>query len=204
MTIFATRSGVRSLMRPASKILANAVAIVAIFLLASPVAVADQTEVGLVLPSGTEFVVVEDARKAGLAARFRGEIWLHGRFVAHWPGGASDRSQSQPEYILIPDAADTAKLPHYELREGDAVLRYAPERIEIDADPHALRLAVGEAQAKRLLDRRIDRVDSRGRFLIGRYSVGVECDAPWARATLLRVDRDDGLARGLANIPELC
>ena len=49
----------------------------------------------------------------------------------------------------------------------------------------ALRLAVGEAGAQRLLDHKVDSVRATGTFLIEAYEVGVECDAPWARARVV-------------------
>lgn len=200
MTRLARRRSVRSLSRRISLV----AVLFATLPFVRPAIADDPADARLVLPNGSELVVVEDARRLGLVARFRGELWLRGRFVARWPERAANDRDALPEYILIPDAAGRAKLPYYELRENNRMLRYSPERIEIDATPDALRLAVGESQAQRLLRRRVDRVESRGRFLIGRYAVGVECDAPWATATLLEVDREKIVDSGSNAATESC
>lgn len=200
MTTHARRRSVRSL----SRLISLVAVLVATLTFVLPATADDPADARLVLPSGSGLVVVEDARRLGLAARFRGTLWLRGRFVARWPEHAANDRDALPEYILIPDTADRTKLPYYEVREKNRVLPYSPERIEIDAMPDTLRLAVGESQAQRLLRRRVDRVESRGRFLIGRYAVGVECDAPWATATLLDVDREKIVDRGSNAAMESC
>jgi hypothetical protein len=66
---------------------------------------------------------------------------VSGRIVARWPEDASDRASSEPEYLLIPDSAARATLPHYELRTHDRVSSYVPERIDIEEGADASKRA---------------------------------------------------------------
>jgi hypothetical protein len=66
------------------------------------------------------------------------------------------------------------------------LLRYKVRSIWLINGVEALRLAAGEIQVRRLLERRVNHIRTSGQFLIESYVVGVECDAPWAKAVLVR------------------
>lgn len=128
----------------------------------------------LIEPKNTGLVVARVERKEALFAEFEGRTWITGTLVAQW---GLDVDEDMPDFKLVPDAASIRRLPYF----ADYPLR----QIDIENGAEALRMAVGSAMATRLQSKRIRVVRAKGTFLITQYIVGVECDAPWARAVVV-------------------
>ena len=158
----------------------------------------------LVHPKGTHLTLMELKREQDLYAKFSGQVWVTGTFVGRWPDGAKNSNYESPDYILVPDKIAIAKLPYFFLREPPYFNRYRVESIEIINGEVALRRAVGNADARRLLQRKVDSVSATGEFLIEGYIVGVECDAPWARAKLVQAKLPDQVALAKGQVPDGC
>ncbi len=158
----------------------------------------------LVQPKGNGLKLERLKTKEEPAARFTGQAWITGRFLAWWPAGASNASDETPEYLLIADAKGAAKLPHFTLRYKNQRLQYLVEIIDLTNGEAAMRLIFGEAKARQLLDPRVDSVDATGTFLIEDYEVGVECDAAWAHAMFVKAEIPRNLFAGRGEVPQRC
>lgn len=165
--------------------------------------VAEDQRMHLIQPKGTELVLLKLGQDNDLYAKYAGHVWVSGSVVGRWPAAATNMSDKEPDYLLIPDQASGAQLPYFVLREHPYFNQYRVRSITLLNGPQAVRLAVGEQQARRLHERRVNHVRATGRFLIEQYVVGVECDAPWARAVLVRAELPDQVARHQA-VPEGC
>jgi len=137
---------------------------------------AQEPDFALVQPEASPLRPLRVSRDHELVADFRGQAEVTGTLVAEWLGGI-DTEQSEPYFSLVPDAASIARLPHFS--------GYEVRHVELRNGRHALFLAVGETDANALLDRKRARVEAHGTFVVADYSVGVECDASWARATVV-------------------
>lgn len=157
---------------------------------------ATEYRIALVQPKETPLVLAKIVRERDLYAEYRGEVEVSGTLLAEWPDGKDNRNYKEPDYWLVPDASSAARLPHF--------ARYGVRQIELKNGAVALRLAVGDAKAESLLNRKVARVKASGSFLVRDYSVGVECDAPWAKATMVSATiPDQGYAAVLRPI-ETC
>ena len=157
----------------------------------------------LVQPTGPQLTLQKLVRTNDLFAKFSGQIWVTGTVIGRWPEGATNVNHKEPDYLLVPDRDSVAKLPYFVLREPPYFNQYKVRSIDLVNGVDALRLAVGESQVRRLLERRVNHVRATGRFLIEQYVVGVECDAPWARAVLVEAQLPEQSAMYNA-IPEGC
>ena len=137
---------------------------------------AKEPEIGLVQPGAGTLQPLRISRVHELLADFRGQVEITGTLVAEWMGGVGSE-YSEPDVSLVPDAASIARLPHFS--------GYEVRHIELRNGRHALFQAVGKAAANDLLSRKAARVEARGKFVVADYSVGVECDASWARGTVV-------------------
>jgi hypothetical protein len=155
---------------------------------------ADGATTKLIQPTGSELKLVELKTKDDLFAKFSGKVWVTGTFYGRWPAGAAALAHETPEYVVLPDRASKAALPHFVIKSPPYENSYKVRSIEIENEEDALRLAVGNAAAQRLLDRKTDSVRATGRFQIESLVVGVECDAPWAKAKVVRVDLPEKVA----------
>jgi hypothetical protein len=178
----------------------------ALFLLAFSLANAEGQATRLVQPKGTanDLKLAELKKKEGLLAKFSGQTWISGTFVVQWPAGASAMAYKTPDYKLIPDSASTSKLPHFIISDPPYKNSYKVKDIDIQNGEEALRLTFSAELAKRILERKTDSIRVTGRFLIESYVVGVECDAPWANANLVKADLPDQLAKVHQKVPEGC
>jgi len=158
----------------------------------------------LVQPKNTELTLLKLVRENDLSASYSGQLWISGTFVARWPLGATDFREREPEYLLVPDQKSIQKLPYFVLREPPYFNRYKVRVISLENGKEALRRAVIAADARRLLERRVNHVRSTGLFLVEAYVVGVECDAPWARAVLVRSELPKQFASVHLAVPEGC
>jgi hypothetical protein len=167
-------------------------------------ATAGDERMRLVEPRETELTLLKLVREIDLSASYSGRIWITGTFVGRWPLGATDLREKEPEYLLVPDRKSIEKLPYFVLKEPPYFNRYKVRAISVVNGKQALHRAVSEADARRLLERRVNHVRSSGSFLIEEYVVGVECDAPWARAVLVRSELPEQLAFAHRAVPEGC
>jgi hypothetical protein len=167
-------------------------------------AAAGDERMRLVQPKETELVLLSLDRETDVIAKYSGQVWIAGTFVARWPLGAMDFREKKPELILVPDQAAVDRLPYFLLKEPPYFHRYKVRSISILNERTALLRAVGETDAKRFLERRVNHVRATGRFLIEAYAVGVECDAPWATASLVRSELPEQLASAHRPVPTGC
>jgi hypothetical protein len=165
---------------------------------------ADDQRMRLIQPKGSELVLRQLVRSNDLFAKFTGQVWISGTVIGRWPDGATNKNYKEPDYLLIPDRKSIAMLPHFVLREPPYFNRYSVRSITLLNGPHALRESVGEEQSRRLHERRVNHVRATGRFLIEQYVVGVECDAPWAKAVLLKAELPEQAATLHLAVPEGC
>jgi hypothetical protein len=158
----------------------------------------------LVQPNGSGLKLAVLKTHEGSDARFTGHAWVTGRFVAWWPAGSRELLDKTPEYLLVPDAKSTDKLPHFTLLYEHKLVRYPVKTVSLTNGEDVLVSIVGEGRARQLLDRHVDSVDATGRFLVEEYEVGVECDAAWAHAKIVRAVLPHELFAGKADVPEGC
>ena len=174
-----------------------------LLLSASAMASAESGRMRLAQPEGLNLVLTKLDRGSDLRAEFAGQAWVSGTVVGRWPNGATDMNAKSPDVVFVPDPQSAARLPYFFLREPKHVLRYPVRSIELVNEIDALRIAAGDGRVRRLLERRVNHVRITGRFLIEGYVVGVECDAPWARAMLIGAEPNEQ-ATGHHAAPEGC
>jgi hypothetical protein len=155
---------------------------------------AQEPQFALVQPDASPLRPLRVSRNHELVADFNGRIEVTGTLVAEWAGGI-ESEYSEPDVALVPDAASIARLPHF--------AGYEVRHIELRNGRHALFLAIGADKANALLDRKSVRVEAKGAFVLTDYSVGVECDASWARATVVSARIPDRVAANVEPI-ETC
>lgn len=173
------------------------------FLLACSLASAEQQKMRLIHPKGSNLKLIEIKRDTDLFAKFKGQSWISGTFVAKWPEGSEIETPNNIEYLLVPDSASISNLPYFVLKDPPYFLRYRVKTIELQNGENALRMTVSEKQANNLLEHKTNKIKASGSFLIEAYIVGVECDAPWARANFVKFKKPDKLASNLKE-PEGC
>lgn len=177
-----------------------------LFLLAFSLANAEGAGARLVKPEGTaKDLSLADLKKTdGLSATFDGQTWVSGTFVARWPAGASAMAYTTPDYKLVPDRASMSRLPHFVINDPPHNNSYKVSGIDIQNGEEALRRVFPPGAVKRILGRKTDSIRTTGRFLIERYVVGVECDASWSSARLVKADLPDQLAVVHQKVPVGC
>lgn len=148
----------------------------------------------LVQSKNSDLKLVELRKKDELFAKFSGYVWVTGTLYGRWPAGAGALSYAAPEYTFVTDNASKLSLPHFLVKDPPYVSRYKVESIEIENGEDAVRLALGNAAALRLLDRRTDSIRATGRFQLQSFEMGVECDATWAKAKITRVEIPEKVA----------
>jgi len=159
-----------------------------LILFATSMASAEGRGMHLIHPQGSGLVLTVLERDGDLHATFAGQTWVFGTVIGRWPDGATNRHYKDPEFVLVPDPESVEKLPYFLLRQPPYFHRYKVRYVELMNGPAALRIAAGDAPVRRLLQRRVNHVTVSGRFLMEHYTVGVECDTPWARAVLLKAE----------------
>ena len=169
-----------------------------------PFATATDQYMRLVRPAGAGIKLVQLQQQNDRSAKFEGQVWVAGTFIAVWPAGAKEMAYKEPDYLLVPNSASIAKLPHFVLHTPKRLISYKVKVIDLQNGEAALRMTFPEIEADRLLKREIDSVRVTGRFLVDSYVVGVECDAPWARAVLLKTDLPKKVVLAHNSEPERC
>jgi hypothetical protein len=158
----------------------------------------------LVQPVSSGLVLAKLVRQNDLSATFSGEARVSGTFMGIWPEGATNRNYKEPDYVFVPDKESSNRLPHFALREAPYAHDYKVRWITVTNGQAALKQAVGTERVTKLLQRRVNHVRVTGSFILGEFVVGVECDAPWARAKLLATELPDQVAVKHAFPPETC
>jgi hypothetical protein len=175
-----------------------------LFALLSASATAQQGRVRLIHPEPRNLVAVSVSRVNDVHASFAGSQWVTGTVYGRWPGGALSKQFKDLDVIFVPDSATAAALPHLNITHETGTNRHTVTVVDLLNGLEALRMAVSPDQYRRLLERRVNHVRATGRFLIESYVVGVECDAPWARARLVGAELPEQLAVRHIAIPETC
>lgn len=134
-------------------------------------------KLALVQPKQSSLMLSKVERKVDLFAEFKGRTRISGTLVAEWIGGKDNVNYQKPDYSLVPDSESVRRLPHFS--------GYRVRFIELSNGPAALEIAAGKDKADQLLKRRIGMVEVTGSFVVEKYVVGVECDASWAKATVV-------------------
>jgi hypothetical protein len=158
----------------------------------------------LVQPKAANLTLAKLERTGDTYAKFNGQMWVSGTLVARWIAGTDNMNYKFPDYVLVPDTASVGKLPHFILKDPPYFLRYKVRAIDIQNGPAALRMAVGEEKVQRLINRKVSELKVTGSFLLEGYIVGVECDAPWARAAVVQTDLPEQIASAHLKVPEGC
>jgi hypothetical protein len=172
------------------------------FLLALP-AFGESPQV-LVQPKGSSLKLAKLERDTDLVAAFDGQISVTGALIARWIRAGGAGVQNIPEILLVPDPKSRNVLPYFKIKDPPHVLTYKVRIIEIQNGPEALRMAVGAEKAERLIKGTVKTLKVTGSFILEKYSVGVECDAPWARAVVAKANVPDPFKIASAKIPEGC
>ena len=63
-------------------------------------------------------------REKDLSATFSGPLWISGTFVGHWPAGAANPGEREPEYLLVPHERSINRLPYFLLKDPPYVKPY--------------------------------------------------------------------------------
>ena len=175
--------------------------------LACVVSHADGAKRSLIRPKETAAALelASTVNKTGdLYAKFNGQVWIDGTFVVRWPAGASAKAYKNPDYVLIPDRTAASNLPYFVISDPTFRNSYKIRNIELLNGEEALHIAFTDAQAAKILGRKVDAVRVSGKFLIEGYVVGVECDAPWAKANLVNAELPEQVGLAHRKVPEGC
>ena len=132
----------------------------------------------LIQPSNNGLVIAKVERDNGHSAEFKGHIWITGTLIAEWDRVWAEATENALEVRLIPDQRSIKILPHFE--------RYPVRKLELVNEQETMRLTFNKTLLAKLKTKKINRIEAKGSFLIEEYIVGVECDAPWARAKVIR------------------
>jgi hypothetical protein len=110
-------------------------------------------------------------------AKFLGQTRVAGTFVAQWVVGVDETFPNTKQFrlILLPDSAKG--LPYFQ--------GYPVTKIDVTNGMNALQLSAGKKVAADFASKKVMLIRAEGVYLISSYIVGVECDAPWAGATIL-------------------
>ena len=142
----------------------------------------------LVQPKESGLTLVKITRENDLFAKFTGQVRVSGTFMGVWPEGATNRNYKEPDFLFVPDKETSAALPHFVLREPPYFNSYRVRSVTVTNGLEALKEVAGTEKVTKLLQRRVNHVRVTGHFVLEDFVVGVECDAPWSRAKLLRAE----------------
>jgi hypothetical protein len=106
-----------------------------------------------------------------------------GTLVAEWTSDKDNLQVTDPDISVVPDAASIARLPHF--------AGYAVRHLELRNGTHALFMAAGAERASALFERKFARIEATGTCVVTDFTVGVTCDASWARATVVSATVSD-------------
>ena len=158
----------------------------------------------LIQPKNSGLTLVKVNRENDLFAAFGGQVRVSGTFLGVWPEGATNRNYKEPDFLFVPDKDSSALLPHFVLRDPPYFNSYRVRSVTVTNGLDALNEAAGAERVAKLLQRRVNHVRVTGHFVLEDFIVGVECDAPWARAKLLKAELPEQVAIKHAFAPAGC
>ena len=133
----------------------------------------------LVRPSATAHLTVKENETRNYYAELEGQIRLDGVFVAEWIKEADEEDQPFKLRIrLIPN--------HFELKNLPYFSGYPIRILAIQNETEALKLAIEPNTLAQLKRKKLKQVKAIGTFWLENYNVTVECDNPWATATIVK------------------
>lgn len=158
----------------------------------------------LIQPNNSGLTLVKVTTENDLFAKFSGQVRVSGTFMGVWPEGATNRKYKEPDFLFVPDKESSALLPHFVLRDPPYFNSYRVRSVAVTNGLEALSEAAGTDRVAKLLQRRVNHVRVTGHFVLDEFIVGVECDAPWARARLLKAELPEQVAIKHAFAPAGC
>lgn len=167
----------------------------AVFLIALGGPASADTPPALVVPEESGLVLSKREPAPAIQAQFAGRTRVAGTLTAMWENN-TDGGYGDARFELHPDAASTAALPHYE--------GYVVRKIDVVNGTRALAMAVGDERARRFIEQRVPRLSVSGVFHITGYSMSVECNALWAKASIAAADIPDPTAAAKVPVIETC
>lgn len=144
-----------------------------------PARLRSEESLRLIVPPGAGLQLVSKSH-TDIEAKFAGTMWVSGVFLAEWETGVDSKTENLTEFWIVPDRATIAKLPHF--------AGYDVTAIQVEHGLTALKIVLGPATAAAFAAHKISKAKAQGRFQIDGYSLGVECDAPWAKARMIAID----------------
>ena len=154
-------------------------------------ALAQEARIPLVQPRPSTLILERVTPINQHHAEFKGAIWVSGTLYATW----SQPSSSPVELRLVPDGASRKRLPHF--------ARYGVTWIEVKNGSEALKMSFSASEYKRVLAREGSMAHVTGAWQISGYAVGIECDAPYAYATIIKTKIPGHKLAGIKR-PETC
>ena len=154
-------------------------------------ALAQEARIPLVQPRPSTLVLERVTAINQHHAEFKGAIWVRGTLYADW----SQANSSPVELRLVPDGASRKRLPHF--------ARYGVTWIEVKNGTEALKMSFSASEYKRVLAREGSMAHVTGEWEISGYAVGIECDSPYAYATIVKTKIPAHKLAGIQR-PETC
>lgn len=148
---------------------------------------ADESHPTLVVPK-TSGLVVKTVEQAPLSdVSFSGEVWVSGLLIAQWPADIKTLDPHDKITVSIKlDKTELSHLPYFDWPEWKK--SYIPQEVYIWHPEDAVKLVFSKQISSQLLNKEIQRAKVHARFQLTDYEIGVECDWPWAHATLVSAD----------------
>jgi hypothetical protein len=153
---------------------------------------AEEARIPLIQPTLSPLTLATLSTMNEHHAEFNGQLWIAGTLYVEWLG--DDRKVA--EYRLVPDRESQAKLPHF--------AGYGVTWIEPRDGAAALRMAVRPNIYQRVMEHRTKLFEVTGVWKLKDFAVGIECDAPYAHATIVAVDVPDQRLVASVARPETC
>ena len=154
-------------------------AFVLLAILASPAFAGASDPLPLVQSPGADLTLVR-RDEVRTIAEYKGQTHVSGTLVAQWIPGVDEETDNTRQYHLVPFAETAAKLPHFQ--------GYPVQQIELTNGFAALRMVAGSQVADQFAEKRAKVIRIEGTFVLGEYVVGVECDAQWAKAIVVKAE----------------
>jgi hypothetical protein len=171
---------------------------VVLLLLLTVTAMAD-VGLALIQPSGSGFQLSKrgvEGEPDAPYAEFGGRPWISGVLVAQWIHGVDEESPNTFDVRLVPDTKASKLLPYF---SGYPVEDIVPENPKA-----AVKMAFDAKTLGRLERKEILVARAVGTFQVARYVVGVDCDAPWSRAMILKAKVPKAPLRAATAYPTGC
>ena len=150
----------------------------------------NQTTPTLVVPKGSGLTTSDVTPDPTETASFSGQVWVRGVLLAQWPDGDDGFHQEDKiEVSLKLDEEERRRLPYYDWPEWSRT--YIPDSIDITNPEAAVKIVFPKELSTSILKKKVHVAKVHAKFLLTDYAIGVECDAPWARAKLVSASVTD-------------